>query len=190
VVRRFVAYCFVAALLAGVAACRPHSDPAPNTAFDPDAFRRDYPSDSGYIRIALDAPRFMALGDTGRAEVTRYKCHDSTCVGQNYDWSATGSTWRVEPAGALDVTARGQITARRVGDTIRANAVARDSLGRVVRIIPAQAAGGGGRRARFEILAWGGPNGTIVATRGPGVLELTARLGPRSTILRTVIDPR
>jgi len=170
----------------------------------------------------------MALGDTGRAEVTRSKCHDIMCVGQNHDWPATGSSWRVEPAGALDVTARGQITARRVGvsylttaradtvlafkievlgpvatftwepspqhvlvgDTIRANAVARDSLGRVVRIIPAQAAGGRGRRARFEILAWGGPNGTIVATRGPGVLELTARLGPRSTILRTIIDPR
>ncbi len=220
---RLITFCFGTAILIGMSACWLRSGLTPAA----DSYKRDYPSDSGYIRIALDAPAFVALGDTGHVQVTRYRCHGNECIGLNHDWPAASSSWRVEPAGGMDVTA-GQIiprsvgvvrltTARadtllastvevlppvarfmwepapervRVGDTIRASAVARDSLGRVVRVIAASSARASEETARFQILAWGGRNGTIVATGGPGVLELTARLGSRSATLRTIIDPR
>jgi hypothetical protein len=220
-VREFMC-CVGAAFLCGVAACslRPHTAP------DAGSYRRAYPSSSGRIEIALDAPLFIALGDTVHVEVTRYRCNSNVCNGIDHDWPSASSSWRVEPASAADVTERGQLiprgvgafrltTARAdtvlgqridvlppvarfawepspervlVGDTIRANAVARDSSGRVVRIIAASGARARERSARFDILAWGGPNGTTVVALGPGVLELTARLGSRSAILRTVID--
>jgi hypothetical protein len=131
VVRQLIASCLGAAILFGVAACRLRPDPTPTAL----SYKRDYPSDSGYIEIALDAPAFIALGDTAHVEVTRYRCHGNECIGLNHDWPPASSSWRVEPASAADVTARGQIIPRRVGTFRLATARADTLLGSSIEVL-------------------------------------------------------
>ena len=82
------------------------------------------------------------------------------------------------------------LTRARVGDTIRVRAVARDSLGRAIRVIPASSVEGGIGSAPTQILSWEGPDGTVLVANGPGQLVVSATLGRRSAILRMVIDER
>ena len=82
------------------------------------------------------------------------------------------------------------VESARVGDTIRVKAVARDSAGREVAIIPASIRRGGEGTASLPTLIWGGPNGTVFVAGGPGNVVLIASLGRRTATLRVVVAER
>jgi hypothetical protein len=82
------------------------------------------------------------------------------------------------------------VTAARVGDTIRARAVARDSAGGFVKALGAHSRVAGAGSAEVSTLRWSGPDGTVVVPSSPGVLELRTTLGARTAVLRATILPR
>jgi hypothetical protein len=80
------------------------------------------------------------------------------------------------------------LTRAHVGDTIRIKAIARDSVGRAIRVIPASRIDGGEASAPVPSVSWGGPNGTVLVASGPGQLVVTAMLGRRSAVLKMIIE--
>lgn len=82
------------------------------------------------------------------------------------------------------------VQSARVGDTIRVKAVARDSAGGEVAIIPASIHEGGEGTASLPTLIWGGPNGTVFVVGGPGSVVLIASLGRRTATLRVAVTER
>ena len=221
--RRLGAGMFRNALLLGIVAClRTGAAPVASP-----AHIRAFPSGDGRLELVLDAPAFLAVGDSARLGVKRWQCHSDVCGSLASGWGG-GATWSVDPKGSVAITATQHLVARhagtvhlttaradttlsqfievlpavatfawepavvraQVGDTIRIRAVARDSAGQIVRVIPADSHLGGEGMASLETLLWGGPFGTVVVARTPGVLDLTAHLGSRSAVFRTVVVPR
>jgi hypothetical protein len=82
------------------------------------------------------------------------------------------------------------ITSARVGDTIRARAVARDSAGNVVLYPRGFRRVMGEGQAPVSVQNWNEATGATLAASGPGVIELQSSMGRRTAVLRVTVADR